>query len=175
MVRAALARLPPRGRAIVAALASLVALQALASDGSASGTLSYASRGAPITVALHYAWLFRGPDAVDAQRTIRRLIFSSSDIRAALAACPSLSCTDAALGSGMTLDLDNGPRLNYWVSLDHQRVQYSGSARPDALALTTQTPSRLAGRLTLDDSAAGGAKVDVSFDTPLVAALKLAR
>jgi hypothetical protein len=75
----------------------------------------------------------------------------------------------------MTVDLDAGPRLNYWISLNDQRVQYSGTAMPVALKLTTDTPTRLAGKLTIDDTAAGGPKIDVDFDTPLVQEMKAAR
>jgi hypothetical protein len=159
----------------VAALALTVSMDAVAADGSANGTLTYKSKGAPITVALKYVWLVKGPDAMDPKVTIRHLIFSATDIGAKVAACKTMSCTDADLGSGMTVDLGSGPRLNYWVSLNDQRVQYSGTAMPDALKLATDTPGRLAGKLTIDDSAAGGAKVDVEFDVPLLQELKLAR
>ena len=157
-----------------AALALAVSLDAVAADGSATGTLTYKSKGAPITVALKYVWLVKGPDAMDPKMTIRHLVFSATDIGAKIAACKTMSCTDADLGSGMTVDLGTSPRLNYWVSLNEQRVQYSGAAPSNALKLTTDTPTRLAGKLTIDDTAAGGAKVDVEFDTPLLQELKLA-
>ena len=159
----------------VAAIALAVASGADAADGSANGTLAYKSKGGPITIALKYVWLVKGPDAVDPKLIIRHLIFSATDIGAKVAACKTMSCTDADLGSGMTVDLGSGPRLNYWVSLNDQRVQYSGAVMPDALKLATDTPGRLAGKLTIDDSAAGGAKVDVEFDAPLLQELKLAR
>ena len=161
----------------LAAAALVLAASSIAdaADGSADGTLTYKSKGAPITVALKYVWLVKGPDAMDPKVTIGHLIFSATDIGAKVAACKTMSCTDADLGSGMTVDLGSGPRLNYWVSLNDQRVQYSGTAMPDALKLATDTPGRLTGKLTIDDSAAGGAKVDVEFDAPLLRELKLAR
>jgi len=157
------------------AVALAVSSHGEAADGTATGTLTYVSKGAPITAMLKYAWLVRGPDAVDAKKTIRHLILSSADIGPKVSACKTMSCTDADLGSGMTVDLEGGPRLNYWVSLNGQLVQYSGSARPEALELTTDTATRLAGRLTIDDSGAGGAKVDVTFDAQALPELKLAR
>jgi hypothetical protein len=157
--------------ALAAALALANASPALAADGSATGTLTYKGQSAPIK----YVWLVKGPDAFDPKVTLRHLIFSSADIGAKVAACKTMSCTDAALGSGMTVDVSTGPRLNYWVVLNDQRVQYSGTVRPDALKLTTDTPTRLAGKLTIDDTAAGGAKVDATFDAPLLQELKLAR
>jgi hypothetical protein len=75
----------------------------------------------------------------------------------------------------MTIDLRTGPRLTYWVSLNDQRVQYSGTLVPRRLLLSTNTPTRLAGKLNIDDTEAGGAKVDVEFDTPLLQQLELAR
>jgi hypothetical protein len=164
-----------RAALVAASIALAVSSGAGAADGSANGTLNYKSKAGPITVALKYVWLVKGPDALDPKTTIRHLIFSATDIGAKVAACKTMSCTDADLGSGMTVDLGSGPRLNYWVSLNDQRVQYSGAAMPDALKLATDTPGRLAGKLTIDDSAAGGAKVDVEFDAPLLQELKLAR
>ena len=68
----------------------------------------------------------------------------------------------------MTLDLDASRRLNYWVVFNDQRVQHSGTAEPAALKLTAENPARLAGKLVIDDSAAGGPRVDIEFDAPLI-------
>ena len=114
--------------------------------GTANGTLAYKARGAPMSIALKYAWLVKGPDAVDQSKTIRKLIFSSVDLDAKISACKTMNCTDADLGSGMTVDLDAGPRLNYWIVLDGQKVQYSGTARPETLKLSTDSPTKLAGK-----------------------------
>jgi hypothetical protein len=159
---------------VAAALAVAVPLDALAGDGSAAGTLTYKGPGGLITVALKYVWLIKGPDPIDPKVTIRHLIFSATDLGAKIAACKTMGCMDAVVGSGMTVDLGAGPRLNYWVSLNDQRVQYSGTALPAAFKSTADTPTRLAGKLTIDDTAAGGAKVDVEFDTPLAQELKRA-
>ena len=155
-----------------AVLSLAVSLNAIAADGSATGTLTKTSQGAPITVGLKYMWLVKGPDALRPEATIRHLIFSATDLGARFAACTTMGCLDGAVHSGMTVDLDVGARLNYWVSLNDQRVQYSGTVIPSALKLTTETPTRLAGKLTIDDEAAGGAKVEVEFDAPLWQELK---
>jgi hypothetical protein len=47
-------------------------------------------------------------------------------------------------------------------------VQYSGTAEPASLKLTAETPQRLAGKWDYDDSAAGGPRVQIEFDAPLV-------
>ncbi|MEO8135301.1 MAG: hypothetical protein ABI831_15120 [Betaproteobacteria bacterium] len=164
------------GCAVIAVTAFMlsIALDAAAAD-SAKGALTYKSKGAPVTITLKYVWLVKGPDAIDPKKMVRHLILSSADIGSKVTACKTMSCTDADLGSGMTVDLDAGPRLNYWVVLDDQRVQYSGTAKPESLKLTADTPARLAGKLTIDDTAAGGAKVDVEFDASMLPELKRAR
>ena len=53
-----------------------------------------------------------------------------------------------------------------------QLVQYSGTARPDTVKLTADTPQRLAGTVTIDDRGAGGPVVKVQFDAALVKELK---
>jgi hypothetical protein len=155
-----------------AVLSLAVSLNAVAADGRATGTVTKTSQGAPITVGVKYVWLVKGPDVFDSKVTIRHLIFSATDLAAKMAACKTMGCMDGAVHEGMTVDIGVGSRLNYWVSLNDQRVQYSGTVVPSALKLTTDTPTRLAGKLTIDDSAAGGAKVDVEFDAPLWQELK---
>jgi hypothetical protein len=71
---------------------------------------------------------------------------------------------------GMTIDLDNGPRINYWVALNGQRVQHSGTLEPKVLGATANDAKRVAGKLAFDQSGSGGAKVDVQFDAPLAKA-----
>jgi hypothetical protein len=83
-------------------------------------------------------------------------------------ACNNMMCSDGGIGEGMTIDLDAGRRLNYWVVGNGQRVQYSGTAEPATLVLTVDTPQRVAGTFTVDDRAAGGPQVRVEFDASLV-------
>ena len=117
----------------------------------------------------------KGPDAIEPGKIIRKLILSTTDLGAKIDACKTMSCTDADLGEGLTVDLDAGPRLNYWVVLNGQRIQYSGTEPPASLKLTTDTPQRLAGTLAFDGTAAGGAQVAIEFDTPLVREMAKAR
>jgi len=97
-------------------------------------------------------------------------VFSATDIGAKLKACAKMSCTDGSVEDGMTIDLDTGPRLNFWVALNGQRVQHSGTEVPAALAATANDGKRVAGKLRFDKTASGGPKVDVEFDAPLVKA-----
>lgn len=156
-------------------LAMVVACNAAAAGGTAKGTLTYKSKSGVITMAPKFAYLFKGPDAVEPGKIIRHLILSPTDLGPKIEACTTMSCTDSGLGSGLTVDLDAGPRLNYWVVLNDQRVQYSGTEKPAALTLTTDTPARLAGKLVFDGAAMGGPQVDIEFDAPLLKELTKAR
>ncbi|MGH7485754.1 MAG: hypothetical protein ACREMY_09160 [bacterium] len=134
----------------------------------ASGTINYSSRAGPIVVNVANVYLIKGPDAVSG-KTIRQLIFTSADVGAKLQACASMMCASGNVTEGMTVDFDVGPRLNYWVVGNGQKVQYSGTAKPDeTLKLTADTAQRLAGILAIDDGAMGGAKVNVKFDATVI-------
>jgi len=151
-------------RLAIGALACALALPVHAEP--AKGTVTIGTRSAN----LQHAWLVVGPDAVDPKKTIRRVVFSATDIGAKLKACAKMSCTDGSVDEGMTIDLDNGPRINYWVALNGQRVQHSGTLEPKALASSASDARRVAGKLAFDQSSSGGAKVDVQFDAPLAKA-----
>jgi hypothetical protein len=139
-------------------------LSGVAAAEPASGTINYQSKAGPIVISVAHVYLVKGPDAVTG-KTIRQLVVAPADIGAKLQACATISCVSGNLMEGMTVDFDAGPRLNYWVVANGQKVQYSGTAKPDeTLKLTADTADQLAGTLTIDDSKAGGAKVTVKFD-----------
>jgi len=149
----------------VGLLAALSAGSAVAAD-SASGTIAYQSKSGPLQVNVTHVYLVQGPDATTG-KTTRKLIFSASDLGGKIKSCQTMSCPDGSLDAGMTVDIDVGSRLNYWFAGNDQRVQYSGTTRRDALVLTTDSPQRVAGKLAIDDSAAGGVKASLSFDAAL--------
>lgn len=161
--------------ALATALGLAAVTSAAAGAGTASGTVNYTSKVGTLTMAPKFAYLVVGPDAVDPGKKIRHLILSATDMGAKLTACQTMSCTDADLGSGMTVDLDAGPRLNYWLVLNGQKVQYSGTEPPASLKLTGDSATRLAGTLAFDGAAAGGPQVAVEFDAPLVKEMTKAR
>ena len=152
----------------MALVAAAAFVPAAATADPASGTINYQSKAGPIVVNVANVYMVKGPDALSG-KTIRQLIFTSADVGAKLQACASMSCVSGNVTEGMTVDFDVGPRLNYWVVGNGQKVQYSGTAKPDeTLKLSADTPERLAGTLTIDDGAMGGAKVNVKFDTTTV-------
>jgi len=154
----------------VALLAFALAMGAQAAD-TGSGTLTYKGR----TDALKYAWLVSGPSDMEPGKTVRRVILSATDISAKLAACNTFSCTDGAVTEGTTVDFTGGPRINYWIAMNDQKVQYSGTATPDAFAARVNEPAHLAGKLTIDDVSAGGPKLDAQFDVERLREFKVAR
>ncbi len=139
--------------------------------GEAKGSADYKGR----TLALQHVYLVKGPDAVDESVVIRELVFSAADLGAKIEACQTMSCVSGEVTEGMTLDLDAGPRLNYWLVMKDGLVQYSGTSKPAVLTLTTDEPGRLAGKLALDDSGAGGPKVVLEFDATLLKTFDKAR
>jgi len=147
-----------KGEAVPAAGVSADAPAPMGKD--AKGTLVYKTRSA----VLKYAWLVKGPRAEDPSKTVRRLILSAKDISAELQACKTIMCADGQVTEGVTVDFDVSPRLNYWVALNGQKVQYSGTVTPDAFAAIANDAGRLAGRLAIDDVAAGGPKIDAEFN-----------
>ena len=139
--------------------------------GEAKGTLSHKGR----VVTLTHAYLVTGPDAVDARKMVRRLILSGKDLGAKMRACQTMSCTDGEVTEGLVVDIDGGPRLNYWMAINGQKIQHSGTQRPAALKTGADEPKRLAGKLSFDDTPSSGPKVDVEFDAALVKEFKAAR
>lgn len=136
---------------------------AIAGDNQVKGMLTYRT----YSVALKYAWLVKGPLERDPGKTIRRLILSANDIGDQLQGCETISCAGGQVTEGMTVDFDAPPRLDYWVAVNGGKVQYSFGAMPEAFAARVDNAGRLAGKLTFDDFAAGGPKVEIDFDVTL--------
>ena len=155
------------GAVAIVVLAIVVSVSADA----AKGTATYKTSSKTVTVTFAHAYLMKGPDVVTGT-VIRRLLLSSADLSSALKSCQNMTCSDADVSEGLTVDFDAGPRLNYWFVADGQKIQFSGNAAPTVATLTTNSPTRLAGSLTIDATGAGGPKVQVEFDASLVKELK---
>ena len=142
-----------------------------AGAGDAKGTLTHKGK----TVTLKHAYLVTGPDAVDPKKSIRRVILSAKELGATVRGCQVMSCADSQLMEGLVVDFVGGPRLNYWMTVNDQRVQHSATKPPSVLKASADEPKRVAGKLVFDDTASGGPKVDVEFDAALVKEFKAAR
>ena len=143
--------------------------------GEAKGSLTHKAKGKDATVNLKHVYLITGPDDVEPDKIIRRLAFSANDIGAKILSCQSMSCASGLITEGLTVDLVSGPRFMYWLSINDGLVQHSGTTKPANLQATIDQPGKLAGKLSFDDSAAGGPRVNVDFDTVLVKEFKTAR
>jgi hypothetical protein len=139
----------------------LTPLRAEAEDTS-KGTVVYKDK----TMELKYVYLVKGPDYTSS--VIRELVFSPTDIGAKIQACTDMSCVGGVLDEGMTVDFDSGPRLNYWIVMNGQMVQYSGTADPSVFTATADAPDRLAGSLKIDSMGGGVGTLEVEFDATLV-------
>ena len=164
----------PRGRRkAMLAVATALALgvgSALAAGGTASGTIAYTGQ----TLNVMHAYLVKGPDVVDKDKVVSRLVLTPTDIGKALAACTTMMCAQGEVEDGFSIDMAAGPRFGYWVGLKGGKVQYSGTTKPTALAATTEQPDLLAGKLAIDDVASGGPRIEVQFDAPLLKEVKAA-
>lgn len=155
----------------IAAAVSLGLAAVAAAGGTAKGTATYKSNKGPVTVAFTHAALVSGPDVVTGQ-PMRRLVLSTKDVSAVIAKCSSMiGCSTGGIVEGMTLDFTGEPRLGYWFVANGQMVQYSGMIKPAEVVLTTDTPTHVAGTITFDQSASGGAAVSATFDATLVKTL----
>jgi hypothetical protein len=139
--------------------------------GEAKGTITYSGKSGKTVVTVTHAYLVKGPDVVSGQ-AMRRVVLATKDVSAALKSCATMMCSDGGIEEGMTIDFDVPPRLNYWFVASGQRIQYSGTADPKSIKLTTDTAQRLAGTWDLDASTGGGPVIKVEFDATLVKEIK---
>ena len=147
----------------VLALAALTRVD-LAMAEEASGTVDFKGK----TANLKYAYLVTGPDSMDPNARVRQIILSQTDLAADIQACTAMGCITNNLTEGMTVDLVAGPRLFYWVVLNGQLIQHSGTEETTSLVTTHDEPGRVAGTLTIDDTGSGGPKVEAEFDVVLL-------
>jgi len=143
---------------------------AYAAGGTAKGTIKIKDK----TVDLKHAYLVKGPDAFDSSKTVSTVIITPNDISKEITECKSASCA-SGITEGMTVgkeDFGSTTRVVYWVVTNDGMMQYSGNDDVSALVLTTDTADRMAGKLTIDDSAADGPKIDVEFDATLAKEFK---
>jgi hypothetical protein len=153
--------------AVVLVLAVSLAPAASAQTGTATGSIVYQSKAGLVTVRPKYAYLVKGPDTVTGN-IVRRVVLSASDLAPKLRICATMMCGDGDMTEGLTIDLDAGARINYWFVANGQRVQYSGTAEPSSLKLSSDTDQRVAGAWLLDARAVGGPRVQIEFDAALL-------
>ncbi|GGM94579.1 hypothetical protein GCM10010967_29860 [Dyadobacter beijingensis] len=130
------------------------------------GKLAYKTGSKSFDINIQSASFIAGPDGFESGKKIRRLIFTTHPLGDKIKSCAAMNCVDQYI-EGIQVDLDAAPRLLYWISLNNQLVQYSGTAQNEFLSLTTDTPEHLTGTLKFDQSASGGPVVDIAFDTKL--------
>jgi len=150
---------------IAAMLVFAVSFAWAAGADSAKGKLVVQGDDKPLSMELNHAYFITGPDEFDAAKTTRRVLFTGEDVRSAIEACEDAGCAMYSFSEGMWLQIDDSSTMRWWGKV--KPVQQSRMLDRSALVLTTDTPDRLAGTLTLDSS---GKPVKISFDAPLVKA-----
>jgi hypothetical protein len=151
---------------ILQAVVIFVMISFTAPDDNSKGKLSYKASKKEYNVDLKNAYFIIGPDSFDPAKKIRRLIFTGTSLESRIKSCEVMNCVDQYI-EGIQVDLDAAPRILYWVNLNGQKVQYSGTAVLEAISFTTETKNRLAGTLKIDGALGGGPVVSVTFDAPL--------
>jgi len=146
------------GLFLTAALPTPLTNDARAAGGTAKGTIKLKDK----TVDVKYAYLIKAPDSFEEGKTVSTVIITPNDISQKISECQSGSCA-SGITEGMTVgkeDFGSTTRVVYWVVTKDGMMQYSGNDDVSALKLTTDTADRMAGKLTVDDSAADGPKID---------------
>ncbi len=132
----------------------------------ASGTLTIQSAHKPFKIHLTHAYYIIRPDTYNIDKTIRSLVFTAADHRAAIEACEDTRCVELLTIDFLRLDLDDDPRLVSWAARI-EPASFSGGVAGSALKLGTDSANRLAGTLTMDaaDTKTAGT---IQFDASLV-------
>lgn len=130
-------------------------------SGQAIGSVKYKDK----TVTLQHAYLITGDNH---GTKVRKVILSAVDIKDKITASTSLMSASSKLREGISFELDETmPFVGYWMAIADQSTQVSAPLDAKLFATTTNTPQRVAGKVSFDESASGGPKVEASFDAPL--------
>ena len=156
---------PTIAKTICAAFLAFATIPAIAAD-TANGTLKMTSEGKPVSIEMNHVYYITGPDSFEPTQSTRRLIFTTEDARAGIDSCETASCAMTSIGDGMTVELEaDSPMARWWVHVPP--TQQSGMGNASILSLSTDTPERVAGTLTIDSL---GIDTTITFDVGLVEA-----
>lgn len=148
---------------LCALLLACATIPGLATD-TAKGALKMTSEGKPVSIPINPVYYITRPDSFAPTQTTRRLIFSTEDARAAIDECNSARCAMSSVGDGMTVELETDtPMARWWVHA--HTTQQSGMGNASIVSLSTDTPQRVAGALTINSL---GVDAKVTFDAILV-------
>jgi hypothetical protein len=143
---------------------ALIAPGAIAAASStATGSLSVEGPDAPLELSLKHAYYISGPDRFDETKTVRSIVFTADDQRAAINACRDMRCAMLSSSDGLQIEIGDSGAINWWAHV--APIQYSSTAGGDALTLSVDGAERVAGTFKLDGS---GVTTTVKFDTSLV-------
>ena len=105
--------------------ALLLALVPLATAAGAKGSLDYRSPNVEVKVDPVHAYLFTVPDEYAAGEIARRVLLSTTDVRAAIDACETAECAIDAISDGVVVELNETPMVRWWAKLRGGLIQLS--------------------------------------------------
>ncbi|WP_371280945.1 hypothetical protein [Dokdonella sp.] len=136
----------------------------MASESSmATGKLSVEGPDATLVISLNHAYYVSGPNRFDETKTVRSIVFTADDQRAAINACPDMRCAMLSSSDGLQIEIGDDGAVNWWAHV--APIQYSSTASGDALKLSVDSAGRVAGSFKLGGS---GATAAVEFDASLI-------
>lgn len=134
-----------------------------AASTTATGSLSVEGPDAPLVISLKHAYYVSGPDRFDETKSVRSIVFTADDQRAAIDACPDMRCAMLSSSDGLQIEIGDDGTVNWWAHV--APVQYSSTTGGDALKLSVDSAGRVAGSFKLGGS---GATTAVEFDASLI-------
>jgi hypothetical protein len=141
--------------------ATVVGAASVPASGQAIGTVKYKDK----TVTLQHAYLIVGDNH---GTRVRKVILSAVDIEDQIAGASSLMGASGKMREGISFELDETmPFVGYWMAIVDQSMQVSAPLDAKLFVTTTNTPQRVAGKVSFDQTGSGGPKVEVSFDAAL--------
>jgi hypothetical protein len=152
-----------RASFLIALVLPLYTTTARAAESStASGTLSVEGPDDPLSIKLTHAYYVTGPDRFDETKTVRSIVFTADDQRAAIDACADMRCAMLSSSDGLQIEIGDSGVVNWWAHVSP--IQYSSTAGAEALELRVDSANRVAGTFKLGGS---GATAAVEFDASL--------
>lgn len=141
--------------------ATVLGATSVPTSGQAIGTVTYKDK----TVTLEHAYLIVGDNH---GTRVRKVILSAVDIEDEIAGASSLRGASGEMREGISFELsETMPFVGYWMAIADQSMQVSSPLDMRLFATTVDTPQRVAGKVSFDETGSGGPKVEVSFDATL--------
>ena len=110
---------------------------------------------------LQHAYLIAGDNYGS---KVRKVILSAVDIKGTDRRLERADERQLEAAHGISFELDPSmPFVGYWMAIDDQKTQVSAPLDKKLFTTSADTPQRIAGKVTFDQTGSGGPKVDVEL------------